>query len=203
MQKPKRKRAGKFGNPRIAELGIATRFKPGNRANPGGRPKTRILAEMLASIGSEIEPKSGKTYFQIAAEALVCEAFAGNIQAFKEFADRVDGRSTQHVELSGTQGHPIAIASKAKFDDDPWVQEWKGATYERRVQMEQEMDDKILGYAAKIEARRKLPEAEKQYTARLREHREREAAGEKPEDIHADFLSRPPLGQPQKRLITG
>ena len=39
------------GNPNIVALGAATRFKPGQNPNPGGRPKglsiTRIVRELL------------------------------------------------------------------------------------------------------------------------------------------------------------
>jgi hypothetical protein len=43
------------GNPRLGkELGIETRFKPGVSGNPGGRPKTRILAEMLCAAESDV-----------------------------------------------------------------------------------------------------------------------------------------------------
>jgi hypothetical protein len=96
------------GNPGIKDLGIATRFQPGVSGNPGGRPKMRILSDMLAAIGCEVEPKSGKTWFQLAAEALVSKAFRGDVQAFREIADRVDGRSIQSVELSGPDGLSIA-----------------------------------------------------------------------------------------------
>ena len=49
---------------------------------------------MLASVGDQLEAKSGKTYFQLAAEALLGKAFNGDVQAFKEFADRIDGPSS-------------------------------------------------------------------------------------------------------------
>jgi hypothetical protein len=114
------------GNPRIKDLGIRTRFRPGFSGNPGGRPRTRILAEMLAAVGDQVEKKSGKTYFQLAAQALVGKAFNGDVQAFREFADRIDGRTTQHVELASPNGRPIEIDSQSE-----WQREWQAATPDR------------------------------------------------------------------------
>jgi hypothetical protein len=171
------------GNPRIKDLGIATRFQPGQSGNPGGRPKTRILAEMLAAIGNEIEPKSGKTFFQVAAEQLVGKVFRGDVQAFKEFADRVDGRSTQHVELTGSlqAGH-----------HGEWEQAWQKATPEERERMETELDDKLLAAAERIKLQR-ADTPENRYRARLREYERRKAAGETHEAIQEDFAKRPLL----------
>jgi hypothetical protein len=164
------------GNQRIGELGIKTRFQPGVSGNPGGRPKTRILAEMLAAVGDQVEAKSGKTYFQLAAEALVGKAFNGDVQAFREFADRIDGRATQHVELSGRAGGSITIDS-GKL----WMEEWQSAPIPRRLEMERELEDKILAEAAKIVAKRNIPDNEKQYRTRMREFHDRTVAGENAE----------------------
>jgi hypothetical protein len=169
------------GNPRIKELGITTRFKPGVSGNPGGRPKTRILAEMLAAIGNEVEPKSGKTFFQVAAESLVRKVFRGDIGAFKEFADRVDGRSTQHVELTG--GLQVGHHTE-------WQHAWDKATTEERERMSAELEDKILATAEHIKARR-ADTPENRYRDRLREYDRRKAAGESHEAIQADFATRP------------
>jgi hypothetical protein len=100
----KRKRRG---NPRIKEIGIKTRFKPGQSGNPSGRAKNCVLSDMLDAIGNEIEPKSGKTFFQLAAEALLNKAFHGDIGAFRELADRVEGKPRQRVEVTGAEGSPF------------------------------------------------------------------------------------------------
>jgi len=105
------------GNPRIKDLGIATRFKPGQSGNPGGRPKTRELTEMLRAVCNEIDPKSRKSFFQLAAESLLREVFAGDVQAFKELADRVEGRTVQQVELSGPEGSAIPLANVTEIDE--------------------------------------------------------------------------------------
>jgi len=172
------------GNPRITEIGVKTRFKPGQSGNPSGRPKTRILAEMLAAIGNEIEPKTGKAFFQLAAEALVKQIFRGNVHAFREFADRVDGRSTQNVELAGN----LSVPPKSS-----WEQEYETAGPERREQLLTELDDRILAAAAEITRRRNRPAHEIEYEKRMQEYHRRVAAGEKPEDVTADSQTRPPI----------
>jgi hypothetical protein len=98
------------GNPKIKELGISTRFQPGQSGNPTGRPKNYVLTDMLNAICREIEPKSAKTYGQLAAEALLNKAFRGDVQAFRELADRTEGKPRQQMELTGAQGSPLLPA---------------------------------------------------------------------------------------------
>jgi uncharacterized protein DUF5681 len=175
-QKKKRR-----GNPRMKEFGVATRFKPGQSGNPGGRPKTRIVAEMLSALGNEVDPETLKSYFQIAAERLMTEVFRGNVQAFREFANRVDGRATQHVELRGG----LEVNHQGE-----WQQAWDKATPEEREHMIVELDDKILAAAEQIKAKR-ADTPENQYRDRLREYDRRRASGETHEAIQADFATRP------------
>ncbi len=176
--KKQRKSARGNPNPNIGKLGIATRFKPGVSGNPGGRPKTRILAEMLSAIGNEIEPKSGKVFFQVAAEALVRKVFRGDIGAFKEFADRIDGRATQHVELGGG----LQFQQHGKSEWSEWLTRYTTATPEEREQLSTELDDKILAMAERIKARR-LDTPENRARNRMDEYDRRIAAGEKPDEV--------------------
>jgi hypothetical protein len=142
---------------------------------------------MLAAIGNEIEPKTGKPFFQVAAEALVGEVFRGDVQAFKEFADRVDGRSTQTVELSG--------GLHVQQHDTEWGARFAQATGEERERMKTELDDKILACAELIKASR-ADTPQNRYRDRLREYHERIAAGESHEVIQADFAMRPLVLEP-------
>jgi hypothetical protein len=71
----------KRGNPRIKDMGTPTRFQLEQLGNPTGRPKNYVLTDMLNAICQEIEPMSGKTYGQLAAEALLnerCAATSGH-----------------------------------------------------------------------------------------------------------------------------
>jgi hypothetical protein len=173
------------GNAQIAELGIKTRFKPGESGNPSGRPKTRIMSEMLASIGNEVDAKSEKTIFQLAAEALLDRVFSGDVQAFKEFADRVEGRSLQTVELTG--------GLQVQHSRSDWETKLQNATPEEREQMIQEFDDRILAAAANIMAHRNRPDHVKRTEDRMREFNRRTEAGEDPGHVLATMKT-PPVG---------
>ena len=100
----KRKRRG---NPRIKEIGIKTRFKPGQSGNPTGRSKSCVLTDMLDAICQEIEPESKKSYGQLAAEALLSKVFGGDVSAFRELCDRVEGKPRQRMEITGAEGSPL------------------------------------------------------------------------------------------------
>jgi hypothetical protein len=163
------------GNPKIKEFGVATRFKPGQSGNPDGRPKSRILAEMLAAIGNEVDPETLKSYFQIAAERLMREVFRGNVQAFREFADRVDGRSIQNGELHG--GLHVR-----QHDGSEYAARFANATPEERAQMRAEFEDKILAAAEAIKARR-LDTPENRARNRMDEFTRRTAAGENADEV--------------------
>jgi hypothetical protein len=145
---------------------------------------------MLASVGSEIDKKSGKTFFQLAAESLVENAFHGDVQAFREFADRIDGRAAQPVELTGANGRPIAFESQTDYE-----REWATATPQRREQILAEIDEQILEAAARILVdRRPTSGYDKRYRDRMAEFHGRIAAGEDAATVMETFKT-PPAGE--------
>jgi len=87
------------------DVGKATQFKPGNRANPGGRPKSAPLShacrELLAAPVRD-DPQ-GRTYAQAIADALAQKALAGDIRAAQEIADRAEGKARQSVEIQSAE----------------------------------------------------------------------------------------------------
>lgn len=81
----------------------ATRFKPGNRANPGGRPKgpdltARLRAALAEPIGDGGRP-AGMTVADRLVEALIEMAIRGDRQAIKDIFERVDGKAPDRVFL--------------------------------------------------------------------------------------------------------
>jgi hypothetical protein len=136
----------------------------------------RVLAEMLFSIGGEVEPQSGKTWFQLAAEALVGKAFRGDVAAFREIADRTDGRTTQNVELNG--------GLQVQRDDSEWKARYMKATPEDRIVMLTELDDMILASAERIKASR-MDTPENRYRKWMSEYSRRTSAGESPDQVRA------------------
>jgi uncharacterized protein DUF5681 len=98
MEKEKKPR----GNPRIADAGVATRFKPGHSGNPGGKPRRtpyadahRIVAELPVA---ELKSSSTDPVPIGIAKSLARKALEGNISAAAECANRTEGPPRQTVE---------------------------------------------------------------------------------------------------------
>jgi hypothetical protein len=85
------------GNPNIAEIGRPTRFKPGQVANPRGRPPDRLLAELKRRMTAE-QAKRLVT-------ELLTQAEAGDLKALEMVWDRLGGRPVARNE----QGEPGAF----------------------------------------------------------------------------------------------
>ena len=85
--------------------GEATRFKPGQSGNPGGRPKKKPLTEALEKIYSEPEE------CMAAARALAKKARKGSIAHFQEVANRLEGRVEAADESRGNVSFHITISA--------------------------------------------------------------------------------------------
>jgi len=86
-------------------IGTATRYRKGQRGNPGGRPKSRILSEALRSRLAETkqDDPEGRTYAEIVAANLIeiaCSEGPGAVHAANEIADRIEGRPRQSIEVA-------------------------------------------------------------------------------------------------------
>jgi hypothetical protein len=83
------------------DVGKATQFKPGNRANPGGRPKLAPLAQACRELLTTPVPNDpeGRTYAEAIAKKLAQKALAGDIRAAQEIADRAEGKARQSIEI--------------------------------------------------------------------------------------------------------
>ena len=88
--------SGHSGNP-------ATRFKPGNNANPNGRRNSAkdILNELLDT------SKKDKTRRENIMDKLLMMAEHGNLNAIKEVLDRTDGKSREYIEQRITRDEVI------------------------------------------------------------------------------------------------
>jgi hypothetical protein len=88
--------SGHSGNP-------ATRFKPGNNANPNGRRNSAkdILNELLDT------SKKDKTRRETIMNKLLMMAEHGNLNAIKEVLDRTDGKSREYIEQRITRDEVI------------------------------------------------------------------------------------------------
>ena len=81
-------------------------FKPGESGNPKGRKKgslnlKTILENLLSQETDEIDEISGKRLnrYQKATLEVLKKAMAGDIYAFRELADRFEGKPSQSIEV--------------------------------------------------------------------------------------------------------
>jgi hypothetical protein len=90
----------------------ATRWKPGQSGNPGGRPKKKPLTEALEKIYSDPEECLK------AARALARKARAGSIAHFQEAANRLEGRVADRDESHGNVTFNVVISAPRPHKPD-------------------------------------------------------------------------------------
>jgi hypothetical protein len=81
-----------------------------NRAN-----QYRIKRTLEALVDEASTKREGLTRLQAACKALMEKAEEGDIQAFREVADRVDGKPKQQTEISGPDGEAIPMRTVVNF----------------------------------------------------------------------------------------
>ncbi len=81
---------------------IEGQWKPGQSGNPGGRPKRKPLTDAIMRIIDAV----GADKF---AAAVAAKAELGDIAAFREMADRLEGKVAQPIGGSDDLG-PVKVA---------------------------------------------------------------------------------------------
>ena len=78
-------------------------WQPGQSGNPGGRPRTAPITELLRELLQKPYPgdKQNRTYAHKIAEAMLKRASQGDVRAAREVADRTEGRAMQSVIVGG------------------------------------------------------------------------------------------------------
>lgn len=84
---------GMHPNSRAAIAGKG--FKPGQSGNPNGRPKGQSLTAQLRAVLEDTDKKTKKEISRLVAEAIVLAARKGDVSAFREIADRTEGKPEQ------------------------------------------------------------------------------------------------------------
>jgi hypothetical protein len=84
-------------------------WKPGQSGNPGGRPRKTPLTDALQRIvqNPEAADKLARAIYKVGAK--------GDTRAFKEIADRVQGKVRTQIELTGIDGEEIKHIVDAKL----------------------------------------------------------------------------------------
>jgi hypothetical protein len=84
---------------------IGRPFPKGTSGNPGGRPKKRLIDEVL----EELLLTDDSAVAQTVAAALLKKAKRGDVKAIQLLAERVQGKPRQAVQLTGAYGGPIEL----------------------------------------------------------------------------------------------
>src|SRR5262250_3532658 len=111
------------------EVGKATQFQPGNRANPGGRPKRKPMTDAYSA---RVEQKVSEyfapdelakiperlreaTVADLIAYSVIGEIVAGKnrVQAAKEITDRVEGKVP--IPVMGVDAAPLEVTIISKI----------------------------------------------------------------------------------------
>ena len=82
----------------------------------GRPPKEKSFANMLNIAIKEAIEGTEKTKLRAVADALVDKAMAGDVQAIKEVADRLDGKVPQGVIGGEEDDNPIGIVFKTIYE---------------------------------------------------------------------------------------
>lgn len=101
------------------------KFLPGNCANPGGRPKSRVISEELRELLAKESEEDQRTGAQKLGEKVFALAEQDKdgylaLAAIKEITDRVEGKATQRVDMRG-----IVVMMPAQADLEA-LDSWAG-----------------------------------------------------------------------------
>jgi len=110
------------GNPKILEIGTATRFTPGRSGNPGGRPRNKPYTDAYLKVAdlsvAELQSLPDDSVAVGIAKAMARAALEGKISAAVECANRAEGtpRQTVGIEEQDAVGPRLSVEETvAKF----------------------------------------------------------------------------------------
>lgn len=98
---------------KLPDAFIAAQWKPGQSGNPSGRPKKRLLDEVLTEL---LEAADSGDAIEIA-KALIAKAKGGDSLSAKLVAERTQGKPMQKVEVTGENGGPLQARVAIEFVD--------------------------------------------------------------------------------------
>lgn len=94
-------------------------WKKGESGNPKGRPpKILSVTSLVKEELEKIDPTTGKNKAQLLAETIVDQSITGNVKAFKELLDRVEGKVPQAIKHQGDSEAPLKFTLKFDSNDD-------------------------------------------------------------------------------------
>lgn len=83
-----------------------------------GQRKDKLIRDalMLAAKRAIDGDEQGRTYLAKAAEEVVIAAANGDLAAFKEMADRLDGKAVQQMDVTTTHERPASEWNESELD---------------------------------------------------------------------------------------
>lgn len=81
----------------------------------GRPPKEKSFANMLNIAIKEAIEGSDKTKLRAVADALVEKAMAGDVQAIREVADRLDGKPPQALIGGDEDDNPVSVVTRIEL----------------------------------------------------------------------------------------
>ena len=93
-----------MSNPDPTPPPVSGRWKPGQSGNPSGRPKKKPLTEALQRVLAKLSDDER----DVLCQEIITKVATGDVAAFKEVADRVEGRVPQAI-TGDDQEDPIRI----------------------------------------------------------------------------------------------
>ena len=95
----------------------ARKWKPGQSGNPASRPRKIISEAYLRRMASPLPEdvckaaklRKGSTWADLAALSMAKAAVKGRVDAAREIADRLEGKATQPVEVTGEEDGSVSV----------------------------------------------------------------------------------------------
>jgi hypothetical protein len=114
----------------------------GVSGNPGGRPKSKPITEEIESLLEQPAPgRKGQTWAEVIADAMIRRAAKGDVRAFVELANRLEGKPVQAVNVNrdALEGLAEELAAARKRAEEPMSDE---EIREQISQLEQRLGSK-------------------------------------------------------------
>ena len=87
----------------------------GQPGNTNRATQYRVKRTLEALIDKASSKREGLTRLEAACASLLDKAEEGDTQAFKEIADRLDGKAAQSLEVGGPDGGSIPVGVTVRF----------------------------------------------------------------------------------------
>lgn len=110
-------------HPHFEAARVDSQFKPGQSGNPGGRRKP-IIRDFLVKQAMTVHAhdSKGRTYLELATNAVFLSAIGGSVPAFRELSDRLEGKTApwQPTYDPADRLDEIVRAIQEPLEEKPW-----------------------------------------------------------------------------------